>query len=177
MAFSHADELQLPHRKLRELKHLLASWASKWVATKRELQVLLGHLNHTATVVPAGKPFLRHLINAMSGLNIATKELLPHALIIGAAIWGMSWQGYRVKFFSDNQAAVHVLGFHSAKDPHLLRSLFFLQAHFRFKVSPHYIPGKNNRAADAPSRNKLTDFFFKSVEASIPRYQKLGSLH
>ena len=226
------EELRLPQSKLVALKQLLASWSSKRVATKRELQVLLGHLNHAATVVPAGKSFLRHLINAMSqlrqqshltrlntlcrsdiiwwlsfverwnginffpcrpsiisdasggwgcgafcyppnavwfqvewpptwaGLNIAAKELLP--LVIGAAIWGSSWHGRCVNFITDNQAVVQVLSSHSARDPHLahlLRSLFFFQAQFRFEIKAQHIPGKKNKAADALSRNNLTDFF------------------
>ena len=62
------QEIRLPHSKL---KHTLALWSRKRVATKRELQVLLGHLNHAATVVPAGKPFLRHIIEIMSPLKQA----------------------------------------------------------------------------------------------------------
>jgi hypothetical protein len=63
------EELRLPHPKLLALKQLLFAWASKKAATKRELQMMLGHLNHAATVVPVGKPFVRNLITAMAPLK------------------------------------------------------------------------------------------------------------
>jgi hypothetical protein len=52
------EELRLPHSKLLSLKQILARWVQKHSATKHEFQILLGHLNHAATVIPAGKPFL-----------------------------------------------------------------------------------------------------------------------
>ena len=41
---------------------------------------------------------------------------------------------------------------------HLLRCLFFLQAHFKFDYEAKHIPGKENRAADALSRDGLSTF-------------------
>ena len=61
--------LRLPQSKLTILRHLLSAWENKRSATKRDFQVLLGHLNHAATVVPAGRSFLRCLIDAMSKLK------------------------------------------------------------------------------------------------------------
>jgi hypothetical protein len=93
-------------------------------------------------------------------LNIAAKELLP--IVIGTGIWGSAWHGKCIKIRSDNQAVVQVLSSRSAKDPHLshlLRSLFFFQAHFGFEISASHIAGKDNRAADALSRNELSNFF------------------
>ena len=62
-------ELRLPQEKLSQLKRILSAWSGKRAATKHELQVLLGHLNHAASVVQAGRPFLRHLIEAMAPLK------------------------------------------------------------------------------------------------------------
>jgi hypothetical protein len=78
------EELRLPAEKLSALKQLLAWWAPKQVATKRELKILLRHLNHAAMVVPMGKPFLRHLINAMSPIKQAF-----HFTRLTAGIWVM----------------------------------------------------------------------------------------
>ena len=61
------QELRLPQAKLASLKRILATWSKKRAASKREFQVLLGHLNHAVTVVPAGKAFLRHLIDVSYG--------------------------------------------------------------------------------------------------------------
>ena len=68
-------ELRLPQEKLSQLKRILSAWSGKRAATKHELQVLLGHLNHAASVVQAGRPFLRHLIEAMTGPPQATIPL------------------------------------------------------------------------------------------------------
>ena len=90
------EELRLPQSKLVALKQLLASWSSKRVATKREL--LLGHLNHSATVVPAGKSFLRHLINAMSQLRQQSHLTRLNTLCRSDIIWWLSfvekWNGF-----------------------------------------------------------------------------------
>lgn len=52
---------------------------------------------------------------------------------------------------------VQVLSSRSTQDPHLahlLWSLFFFQAYFRFEIAAFHIAGKKNQAADALSRNK-----------------------
>jgi len=56
--------LRLPPTKLNRLKALLASWLNKRAATKQELQSIIGHLNHAATVVRPGRAFTRGLIEA-----------------------------------------------------------------------------------------------------------------
>ena len=93
-------------------------------------------------------------------VNIAVKELLP--IVMGAALWGQSWEGSQVLFRSDNQAVVSALSTRSTRDPHmahLLRCLFFFEAHFRFEHRAQHIAGKLNLAADALSRNRLSDYF------------------
>ena len=92
-------------------------------------------------------------------VNIVVKEMLP--LVVGAAIWGSRWEGHRVSFLSDNLAVVNVLTARSAKDPHimhLLRCLFFFEAHFKFEQVAQHVPGKMNTAADAISRNRSSEF-------------------
>ena len=42
---------------------LVLAWRSKCTATKRELQSLIGHLSHAATVVQHGHTFLRRMID------------------------------------------------------------------------------------------------------------------
>ena len=111
---------------------------------------------------------------------IRTSLLKP--LVICAAVWGQSWQGQRVTFLSDNQAVVHVLSSRSAKDPalaHLLRCLFFFEAHFRFEHMASHIPGAHNHAADTLSRNRLTEFhsiFPQAPQAPTPIPTPLTSL-
>lgn len=227
------QEIRLPRQKLIRLQGIVDGWTRKKCATKHQLQVLLGHLGHAATVVRPGRTFTRHLIEATkipkrpfhkvrlnvqcradiawwsaflqgwngisylsaklchtcivadaSGswgcgafekdslcwfqiqwpqswqyVNIAVKEMLP--LVVGAAIWGSRWEGHRVSFLSDNLAVVNVLTARSAKDPHimhLLRCLFFFEAHFKFEHVAQHVPGKMNTAADALSRNRSSEF-------------------
>ena len=61
--------------------------------------------------------------NLWEPVNIAAKELFP--FLVAVAVWGQRWQGSKLRFHSDNQAAVLVLNRGSAKDPtlaHLLHS-------------------------------------------------------
>ena len=93
-------------------------------------------------------------------VNIATKELFP--LVVAAAIWGVRWKGGSVLFRSDNQAVVAALSSYSARDPpltHLLRCLFFIEAYFDFEHTVAHVPGIDNGAADALSRDNMTKFF------------------
>jgi hypothetical protein len=62
---SMAMTLSLPQDKLLNLKERLDQWGKRKSASKRQLQELLGHLNHAATVVRPGRAFLRALIEAM----------------------------------------------------------------------------------------------------------------
>ena len=97
--------------------------------------------------------------HSWSPVNIAAKELVP--ILISAAIWGPVWRGSTVLFLSDNQAVVTCLLRRTARDPlmaHLLRCLFFLEAHFGFEHRSEHIAGRQNAAADALSRNRLSEF-------------------
>ena len=103
-----------------------------------------------------------------SATNIAVKELFP--IVLCAAIWGSDWSGLRVHFRCDNWSVVQALTARRARDQflmHLLRCLFFLEAHFRFDHSVSHIPGRENSAADALSRDKVIDFF--SLLPQAPR--------
>ena len=64
-------------------------------------------------------------------------------------------------FHSDNQAVVAALSSRTARDGalmHLLRCLFFLEAHFEFDHRVEHVAGVTNTAADALSRDRLPTF-------------------
>ena len=110
-----------------------------------------------AFISPAGDWFQFQWPEAWSGSCIAVKELFP--VLVSAALWGKCWFGRSVKFVCDNQAVVQALTSGRVRDTHLmhlLRCLFFMEAHFGSAV---HIPGKKNLAADALSRNCLYEFF------------------
>ena len=106
-------------------------------------------------------------------VGIVAKELLP--IVIAAAIWGHSWDGLHICFHSDNMAVVDILRKRSSKDPlimHLLRCFCFFSAYFKFSYSSEHVPGVENVAADAISRNNLQllfSFFPQVPPSSVPR--------
>ena len=60
------QELRLPEEKLARLRDLITQWKSRKSCSKRELESLLGVLQHACTVIPAGRAFLRQIINLLS---------------------------------------------------------------------------------------------------------------
>ena len=57
-----AGELRLPADKLQRLQTLLQQCGEKKVCTRKELESLVGLLNHACKVVRAGRSFLRRMI-------------------------------------------------------------------------------------------------------------------
>lgn len=60
------QELRLPSDKLERLKTLTVQWQPRKTCTKRELESLLGTLQHACTVIPAGRTFIRQIITLLS---------------------------------------------------------------------------------------------------------------
>ena len=58
--------VRLPEEKLRRTKAKVAEWVDKKACKKRDLESLLGHLQHAATVVRPGRTFVRRLIELLS---------------------------------------------------------------------------------------------------------------
>ena len=94
--------------------------------------------------------------------------MLP--IIMAAATWGAQWHGQLVACYCDNQAVVATLTTRSSKEErlaHLLRCLFYFEARFQFELRGIHIPGAQNQAADALSRNRI-DVFFQQVPEADP---------
>ena len=60
-----AGELRLPEDKLQRLRDLLEQWGTKKVCRRKELESLIGLLNHACKVVRPGRSFLRRLIDLL----------------------------------------------------------------------------------------------------------------
>jgi len=58
---THRFELRLPSDKLLRLQEMIATWTRKRTCQRKELESLLGHLCHAATVIHQGRTFLRSL--------------------------------------------------------------------------------------------------------------------
>ena len=56
---------RLPNDKLAELQTLIGSWTGKKFCTCKELESLVGKLNHACAVVAPGRTFLQRLINLL----------------------------------------------------------------------------------------------------------------
>ena len=103
-------ELRLPLDKVQRLRDLLRSWASRWACTRRELESLLGHLSHAASVIRPGRTFLRQLFGL---LTVAKKpgqfvrlNLSARADIAWWQCFLDSWNG--LSFFPLPAPSVHV---------------------------------------------------------------------
>ena len=79
-------ELRLPKDKLEDLLRLLKQWTRK-KTTKRELLSLIGKLSFAAKVVPAGRIFLRRLID----LSTSAKKLHHHIHLSASARADIQW--------------------------------------------------------------------------------------
>lgn len=56
---------RLPNEKLNDLTQLIREWLHKKSCKRKELESLVGKLNHACSVVPSGRTFLRRLINLL----------------------------------------------------------------------------------------------------------------
>ena len=92
-------------------------------------------------------------------VNIIIKELLP--IVLGVAVWGSRWQGLQVSCRCDNAAMVAIVNSGRIKVEramHLMRCLSFFLARGSVSLVCRHIPGIQNGAADALSRNALLSF-------------------
>jgi len=60
---------RLPQGKLQKYRALIAGCKNRKRVTLRELQSLIGALSHCVYIIPAGRPFLRRLIDLTIGIN------------------------------------------------------------------------------------------------------------
>jgi len=62
-------ELCLPQEKLQRVKQMVQEWMGCKAARRRELEPLLGLLQHVAKVVSPGKRFVRRIIQTLTGVR------------------------------------------------------------------------------------------------------------
>ncbi len=106
-----------------------------------------------------GYLFQLPLPESWSDIHITVKELL--LIVLGVAVWGEWWQGMSVSCRCDNAAVVAIVNSGRSKMDramHLIRCLSFFLAWWGVSVKCRHIPGVQNGAADALSRNALPSF-------------------
>ena len=99
--------------------------------------------------------------------NIAILECVP--LVLAAKVWGHTWSGRSVLFWTDSKSVQLSAASLLPKEPHLaalIRELAILsvQHNFRFKVE--HIPGVKNVLADDLSRGNFAGFFARHSSAN-----------
>jgi len=106
---SIAMVLRLPHDKLIRIQELVASWQKKKKSTKRELSSLAGQLQHAATVLRAGRTFLRRIFDALASHAAARPDhhiRLNQGMRSDLAWWNMflpHWNGVAMMHPRDQQ--------------------------------------------------------------------------
>ena len=100
-------------------------------------------------------------------VGIAPKELAP--IVVAVALWGPQWAGNKVRAQCDNMAVVYAVNKKAACNPtisRLLRLLCLFCAIYDITLVAHHLPGVQNTAADALSRNNLPLFLSLNPQAS-----------
>ena len=85
------QEISLPEDKLARLRMELRTWGVWRSASKRQLQSLIGLLNHAAKVVRPGHPFLRSLIDTMKIPRRQDQKIRLNLECQGDIVW---WQEF-----------------------------------------------------------------------------------
>ena len=106
-----------------------------------------------------GQWFQLALSDSWQEVHITVKELLP--IVLAAATWGLLWLGFTVSCRCDNAAVVAIVNSGRSRMDramHLMRCLSFFLARWDMMFVCSHIPGTDNCAADALSRNSLSSF-------------------
>ena len=89
--------VRLPQAKLQRILALVREWVDKKGCRKRELQSLLGHLQHAAIIVRPGRTFVRRLIELVSAFQKSTHCIRINESTRSDIVWWQvfmeSWNG------------------------------------------------------------------------------------
>ncbi len=90
-------EVRLPRERLKELKKKLWEWRGRKKCRKRDLLSIIGLLNHACKVVPAGRSFLRRLLDLSMTVSKMDWWLRLNAAARADIEWwwrfGVQWNG------------------------------------------------------------------------------------
>ncbi|MCG7879258.1 MAG: hypothetical protein N0C90_23430, partial [Candidatus Thiodiazotropha endolucinida] len=92
-------------------------------------------------------------------LNITILELYP--VVVAINVWGHLWKNHCVRFYTDNQALVHILNRQTSKDKNimkLVRWLVLACLHHNVMFQSEHISGCKNVLADSLSRLQVAEF-------------------
>ena len=78
-----ASQLRLPQGKLQRLQTLLSEWGDRKVCERRQLESLIGTLNHACKVVRCGRSFLRRMLDLLH--RAPAPAVHPHLIRLNKA--------------------------------------------------------------------------------------------
>ena len=97
---SQQRQQRLPADKLSRLQRTLITWLGWWSCRKRELQSLLGYLDHVAIVVKPGRSFVRRMIELLPVAKHPDHFIRLNASFCADLLWWQqfseSWNGVSV---------------------------------------------------------------------------------
>ena len=129
--------------------------ALQWLCQQAGVEDLFHYLDDFAIVGP-----LSHL-SVLATCTYSSENV---------RLWeGSQWCGKIVCCRCDNQAVVQVIASRYSRERdlmHLLRCLFFFEAHYDFSVVAEHVPGVDNVLADDLSRNRLDTYLLQVPNAS-----------
>ena len=91
---SVAGQLRLPADKLARLSSALIDWGERQSCTRKELESLIGHLNHACKVVRSGRSFLRRMIDLLHTRRQSRRGPIPIRLNTGFQADLAWWQEF-----------------------------------------------------------------------------------
>lgn len=91
-------ELCLPQNKLQRLVDLLRQWDGRRACTRKELESLIGLLNHACKVVRSGRSFLRRMIDLLHAVHYPPNSKIPIRLNAGFRADLAWWQEFVVEW-------------------------------------------------------------------------------
>ena len=104
------SQLSLPVEKVQRLREILRQWRRKRACTRKELESLLGHLCHAATVIHPGRIFLRHLFSLLSRVSNPSHFIRLNVEARTDIVWWqcllLQWNG--LSFFPPHAPSCHV---------------------------------------------------------------------
>ena len=80
---TEAGELRLPADKLLRFASMLEEWGTRAHCTRKELESVIGHLNHACKVIRAARTFLRRMLDLLHSVRRPPHSPIPIRLNAG----------------------------------------------------------------------------------------------
>ena len=86
------QEIRMPEMRIQRMKEILAEWAERKECKRVELESLIGTLQHMTKGVPAGRMFLRRIIDLLWDKGTPVRDEEPFGLVFGVDENGFDYE-------------------------------------------------------------------------------------